>query len=498
MGDYTLHKFPQPEGEMPPSPMLRSKSLPAQNFASRRVEKTDAGFSPTAGKIEGVKPALVRSTTQIDGLKTHTIKAATKSDIPKTLFGEKLSFAKPVRAQAVARETDREWEFTQLAKGHGTDHRTAKALYDLTKNLNKDPVTGFGLAEDLEAALSRAAKTGTPLTHITVDLLKLSKLNEATWESGANETIHDIAKLVKDFLEETKIKIAPFRDGGTLSFLVEGQKDDAIDKLTHALANATQQVKLAYKIDLATAITKPTHTINLEDAIEPPKTQRFLPDVPWSSTQMRRERFAALATSTNKEVDGEKLYEVFGGGKKDTLTGLNKAIDRIPTLQNAINEVKTNGKAGVYVACDIRNLKGLNRELGRSQADFTYAKIIALVKEKLIDFGKEAGVDLAGFRHGGDECSFIALSQNAMPAETLQKALQAALSSAQAEIKKEFKPLQFIKHAKYPDDSSKAGTGITFASCPITATSSTELIISKAGRDLERQKKTPQQFMASA
>ncbi len=484
-------------GGQPPEPPRkagRSQSLPG----IEKCTQIDASFSPAAAKTDMVSKNTLTKNPAVTPKHPHKIEKASKTvgeatntvfekTVPPSLERRKTEPSlKTMRGQDIGR--DREWEFIQKANASGIDFDTAKHLYLTSGGSAKDPLTGAGVIQDMqptkEAALARSEKSGKIVLQIDVDIENLGKLNAAHGGSNADEIIKQISKTVKDNIGAAGVKMASFRDGGKFSFIVEADSEETKKKLEGVLKDTKKQVKLASKVDLeitsqtleATGATPSTS--NTRAASQPDTFQ----DAPWSSSQIRHNQFVRIAKSSNVSLEkAEELYTLSGGGEKDGLTGLDRATDRIPTLKNAQAEILKSGGSGVYIGIDIRNLKGINAAKGRIEADKEYANMVTIVKNEL----KALGMQVAGFRHGGDEISFVIVAEKGMPQTELNRACDKALKGAQQKIEGELPHLANIPHAKYPNQK---GSGIAFGISPLNDKYSPETIIKIADERVEQSK----------
>lgn len=344
-------------------------------------------------------------------------------------------------------------------------------------------------------------------------------LNQEKGHSEANRIISDISSILNQYVQQGGAHVTPYRDGGKLIFIAEAPSKKGLATLKSAFQDAQVVVAKARiknadensqspaspnniadskRIELNISYTSLNETIQERAPVKsnPKPAQNHQGDTsPWTESRRRHDNFINLATSKGHVTgeDAESLYESAGGTAKDPLTGFDRASDRIPTLQNVMGEVTNRGTSAYYVEADIRNLGGLNRQFGRAGADEIYSKITETVDKHL----KALNVEMASFRHGGDEFSFIVVSKDPNGTNELgQEALIKALDSAQEELKQifeeEFKEkfpgLQQLEHAKYPNDPSKRGTGVTFGTSGIKANDSVEHILQTADRELEANK----------
>jgi GGDEF domain-containing protein len=176
---------------------------------------------------------------------------------------------------------------------------------------------------------------------------------------------------------------------------------------------------------------------------------------------IRQQQFVLAAQNYGlEEGDAKALYQLSGGAQADPVTGFEDASDRDPTLARAIQAVGQSGEAGFTVDVSIRNLGGLNAELGHNEADKilnTFAKIVG-------DAMAGVGGDVSKFRQSGTELRFIVVGK-----DVRQSQIEAKLMEAQANISKETQArnLDQLEHPKYKRDLSQKGTGIQYDIHPI-------------------------------
>ena len=149
----------------------------------------------------------------------------------------------------------------------------------------------------------------------------------------------------------------------------------------------------------------------------------------------------------------------------------------------------------MYVEADLKNLGGLNAELGHSGANEIYAEITRIFAERL----RASGIsdDQVFFRHGGDEFGVFLHNVRAKDWKEAQEKVRKIMLDIQSEIAAMIKErnLDKIPHAKYPNDPSKRGAGITFGIAKIALAKGGDAIadaidpiFKSADNDVERMK----------
>jgi GGDEF domain-containing protein len=176
---------------------------------------------------------------------------------------------------------------------------------------------------------------------------------------------------------------------------------------------------------------------------------------------VREQQFVLAAQNYGLEKgDAKALYQLSGGPQADPVTGFEDASDRDPTLARAIQAVGQSGDAGFTVDVSIRNLGGLNAQLGHNEAD----KILNVFAKIVGDAMAGVGGDVSKFRQGGTELRFILVGK-----DVRQSHIEARLMEAQANITKEVqsRKLDQFEHPKHKSDLSQKGTGIQYDIHPI-------------------------------
>ncbi len=197
----------------------------------------------------------------------------------------------------------------------------------------------------------------------------------------------------------------------------------------------------------------------------------------------RKKRFIDAAADMGvSSPNAAELYSISGGARSDVVTGFAPAQDRGPTVKRALAAVAVEpGLNAFYVEVDIRNLGGLNNELGHSKADSVFARMTAIAEQHIQDLE----FDSCSFRHGGDEFSFVVIGPGTTKAE-----IESALAQADAEIRDHIddQGLSQIPHPKHPGDQSKYGAGIIFGVSRIGGQETVEEVYGVADKIVEAKK----------
>ncbi|NEO41984.1 MAG: DUF4157 domain-containing protein [Moorea sp. SIOASIH] len=218
---------------------------------------------------------------------------------------------------------------------------------------------------------------------------------------------------------------------------------------------------------------------------------------------------AALEEGLSKEA-AIRLYGKSGADAKDPVTGFDVASDRKPSVGNAIEFVKGDPqtRSAFYVEVDIRNLGGLNSVLGHNGADQVYNKLATICDEHVQEL-KTGKVQVARFRHGGDEFSFLVVaSDRSVGIDNVENSLNNAQSEIQKYVEetsigelnnnpelyeqkgyKETDKLAIIEHPKHQGDKNYNGTGIAFGVSLIMGKDSIDSVLTAADQKVELSKK---------
>jgi GGDEF domain-containing protein len=152
-----------------------------------------------------------------------------------------------------------------------------------------------------------------------------------------------------------------------------------------------------------------------------------------SGNELRAKDVDALLERSGVTLSAETrrlLHQAAQLDWRDPATGLADAKDRIPVLMRSLLHLSTNpAERAFYIEVDVRNLGGLNAALGHSEANVIMREFAHQIRDELLGIRTQAEhwlangeasrlenpIDVLGFRHGGDEFSFIVVG----PAERL-------------------------------------------------------------------------------
>jgi hypothetical protein len=213
-------------------------------------------------------------------------------------------------------------------------------------------------------------------------------------------------------------------------------------------------------------------------------TSRATPARFTSTGSDRRRRFDATAVSLGVSPEtASELYGSIPAVANDALTGFERGADRASTMVKAAAHCGKTGTPGIYVEVDVRNLGGLNRELGREKADEVFARIVALTESSMAGLASEG--DVLPFRHGGDEFSFIVVGRRSGASSAgLEIAVAAAMRSAELAVKAATMDVAHVQHTK----RAGAGTGIVWGTAPIVPGKDPSAVFAVADQKVESKK----------
>ncbi len=388
----------------------------------------------------------------------------------------------------------------------------AEQLYALISGGQIDPVTHFEDPTDYDPTMARAIEqvknTDEAAFSVNVSIRNLGGLNEKRGHTGADSILAEFAGIVSKALDQVGGSVSKFRRGGTeLQFIIVGKdvRQSHIEAQLMVAQADIQRVATAQKLDeighpkhqgvigdKGTGIQYDIHVIKASNNADESgaaaqgeqahgRGENFK-----NAAQDRKAQFikTAIEQFGLSEAKALELYTTSGADAVDSLTGFDKAADRITTLKSAIAYCGEKHVPGMYIEVDVRNLGGLTKEKGRDVADAAYRAMATMAEVALMTLK----ADVSRFRHGGDEFSFILVG-----AEATAEAITRVLGDAQTQIAAYVKAqgLQNVMHPKHPKDDTKRGTGIIFGLGPITGAKdeSPDAILSTADQLVEARKK---------
>jgi GGDEF domain-containing protein len=390
-------------------------------------------------------------------------------------------------------------------------------------------------------ALDHVRHTGRPMFYVECELLNLKGLNAKLGTSGANLLLNEVAKLFSVQMNGTGGAATVFRNGGpSISAVVHSPLGKEV--VDAALVEVKQQVAALVARWGLQGLEHPAHTgderyrgvrvalgvapLGKEDTVQGvleraqaaavvdsglPQTDAA-PSAPprqwnslgrWLPAQAVRARahprnhhdwmdgrerlghtFRVTAESRGVPADQVDALWAKAGIEQhttDPLTGFQTGTFRVETVVHAQQHVRETGDQAFYVECDVRNLSGLNLEVGREGADEVFANTAEVVRAAL----EALDAKVSAFRHGGDEISFVVVSSEE-PIEAVEK----ALAQAQALVAQRVREagLADIPHPKHPDQPGLNGTGIVYGLSEILGDGHPDAVFSEADQAVERNK----------
>ncbi|MBK6849291.1 MAG: hypothetical protein IPG96_17770 [Proteobacteria bacterium] len=165
-------------------------------------------------------------------------------------------------------------------------------------------------------------------------------------------------------------------------------------------------------------------------------------------------------------------------------TGLEAGDNRIPTLERAIAHVGRNPTDhAFYVVVDIANVGGMNAEHSKSKVNHQVLHAFAtILRDRLRKIGKRSQLSVSGFRHGGDELSFVLVGTGLSEA-----AVQTAMAEAQAQVR-QAATIAGLMNTPPLKKGRPPGTGIYFHIAPIPGDSHIPTLLDAADHALEMKK----------
>jgi hypothetical protein len=177
----------------------------------------------------------------------------------------------------------------------------------------------------------------------------------------------------------------------------------------------------------------------------------------------------------------EVAFLMGGGQNRDRPTGLEAGDNRVPTLERATAHVRRNPTDhAFYVVVDIANVGGMNAQHSKSKVNREVLHAFAtILRDRLRNIGKRSQLSVSGFRHGGDELSFVLVGTGLS-----ETAVHTAMVEAQAQVRQAATVAGLmttppLKKGRPP------GTGIYFHIAPILGDSHLPTLLDAADRALE-------------
>ena len=393
---------------------------------------------------------------------------------------------------------NRKATFSQRAAASGLTPEQIQQLWAIGGGGSDD---GFAPVEQRTGTLfsaARTAQTGSTALYVHVAVDGLGKLNASLGHSQANAVLTQARSKMRERLAGAGT-LTPLRDrAGGFGFVVMGCKVPPGSLLQQAAAAAKDigaKLGINLKAEVQTADEAAALAVmgdlrngdSVAAAREPAKVDRPRPRFS-SSGEDRRAAFLSLARRFGVDPDSSvSLYGILLESRPDGLTGFEKAADRESTTLKAVEHVERTGGAALYVEIDVRNMGGLNDQLGRQKADQIFAQIAGIVEREMMAGSLSSLGDAWPFRHGGDEFSFVVVGRRpGIGLAQLEFTTVASLTRAAAEVKERTREYAGVPHKK---DKEKRGTGIVWAVSVIQPGMEPEKIFRTADLKIEQKKK---------
>lgn len=179
-----------------------------------------------------------------------------------------------------------------------------------------------------------------------------------------------------------------------------------------------------------------------------------------------------------------RAFRLAGGENRDKATGLEGGANRIPTLARAVTHVREHSEdQAFYVVVDIANVGGMNKAHGKGKVNReVFRRFATILQQQLGGIAAVPRLSVSGFRHGGDELSFVLFGKG-----LTGEAVGRAMAEAQRQGQEEATAAGLMKTPHLKKDRPP-GTGIYFHVEPIHGNSNIPTLLDAADRQLERIK----------
>lgn len=348
-------------------------------------------------------------------------------------------------------------------------------------------------------AAHRASRGAGSAFYVDVKVEGLAALNRQLGHAGADARMQAARDGMFRRLATLASNVQPMANvASSFGFLVEGSPELSEDGLAQRVRTASEDCREEFGLELsgnvmsaddaaasgvARALARDASASKARDTGGKP-TPRGTAARFTSSGSDRRRRFRAAAESLGVSAEtASELYEAIPTVANDALTGFERGTDRASTMVKAAAHCGKTGTPGIYVEVDVRNLGGLNRELGREKADEVLARIAALAESSMAGLASES--DVLPFRHGGDEFSFIVVGRRPGSSSAgLEIAVASAMRSAELAIRAATMDVAHVQHTK----RAGAGTGIVWGTATIEPGKDPSAVFAVADRKVESKK----------
>lgn len=176
-----------------------------------------------------------------------------------------------------------------------------------------------------------------------------------------------------------------------------------------------------------------------------------------------------------------RAFRIAGGENRDKATGLEAGENRIPTLARAVAHVREHTEdQAFYVVVDIANVGGMNKTHGKGKVNReVFRRFATILQQQLRDISDVTRLSVSGFRHGGDELSFVVVGTG-----LTQPAVGQAMETAQRKVD-EAATDAGLMNTPHLKEHRPLGTGIYFHVAPISGDSDIPTLLDAADRALE-------------
>ncbi|MBK8481763.1 MAG: hypothetical protein IPL40_11380 [Proteobacteria bacterium] len=180
-------------------------------------------------------------------------------------------------------------------------------------------------------------------------------------------------------------------------------------------------------------------------------------------------------------------FRASGGENRDPVTRLERGENRVPTVRRLLEYLRAHSKqSAFYVVVDIANVAGLNQAHSKAKVNReVFRRFAELIQGKLRGIEGVRRLSVAGFRHGGDELSFVLVGEGLGAAKVEQAMGQAKREVRVSAAASGFMETPALRQGRPP------GTDIYWAMAAINADSRPEWLFEAADRAIERLKVAP-------
>lgn len=447
------HVVQQAQGRVQATTTVEGVAVNDSTVLEKEADKMGTKALQRVGKsVQNVKPDPVTET-----------KATAMGDkvLNQTAHAQNVSQSKRISGSVIQGQFQdssqvRKANFIRLAEErYKVSQDDAEILYTKGGGDDTDPATGLGTPEDKEETenIARqyvdAGKRGehtNKMFYTKIKFRNLAGLNAARGHAGADEIFRLMADVINGemrALSDQGAEVRGYRhEGSRFGFLVHGNEyltKEMVETVLNASKQTWEKMKLERNLG---AIANPKRSappgIDLDYTVfpfqgasergqgekEPEPQAQALADRGYepiltdrsfqgpalqifrNTAQQRKHDFTQYGENIGLSSDKiRELYTLAGKADKESLTGFERAGDRVPTMLSAMKffqDYYPYVYAG-YVEVDVRNLGGLNDNLTRADSDNVFRFMAHTTDEHV----NSLNADVSEFRHGGDEFSFV-------------------------------------------------------------------------------------------